>query len=77
MWEVKEMPICHSIAVGDKVLLAGVDGSLRVIAATSQAYQEQWKGALPSGTYRAMPAYDGSTLIMKSEKKWLAVRMGP
>ena len=75
-WEEKDYPISHSIVVGDKILVTGVDGSLKALRPDPKGYQELWKIELPQGVYRAIPAYEGSTLIMKSESKWLAVDLG-
>jgi hypothetical protein len=62
--------------VGDKILVTGVDGTLKAFRPDPKGYQELWKIELPQGVYRAIPAYEGSTLIMKSESKWLAVDLG-
>jgi outer membrane protein assembly factor BamB len=76
-WEKESMPICHSVAVGDKLLLSGVDGSLRAIRADPASYVELWKTQLAAGLYRALPAIEGNTLIVRSESKWLALSLSP
>jgi outer membrane protein assembly factor BamB len=75
-WEEKDTSISHSIVIGDKILVTGVDGTLKAFRPDPKGYQELWKIDLPKGVYRAIPTYEGRTLIMKSESAWLAIDLG-
>jgi outer membrane protein assembly factor BamB len=75
-WEEKDTSISHSIVIGDKILVTGVDGTLKAFRPDPKGYQELWKIDLPKGVYRAIPAYEGRTLIMKSESAWFAIDLG-
>ena len=75
-WEEKDTPISHSIVIGDKILVTGVDGTLKALRPDPKGYQELWKLDLPKGVYRAIPAYEGRTLIMKTESAWFAIDLG-
>jgi len=75
-WEEKDISISHSIVIGDKILVTGVDGTLKAFRPNPKEYQELWKLDLPKGVYRAIPAYEGRTLIIKSESAWLAIDLG-
>lgn len=75
-WEQTDFTISHSLVIGDKILIAGVDGSLKAIMPDPLQYRVLWETTLPKGIYRAIPAYEGSTLIMKSESAWLALDLG-
>jgi outer membrane protein assembly factor BamB len=75
-WEEKDTSISHSIVIGDKILVTGVDGTLKAFRPDPKGYQELWKLDLPKGVYRAIPAYEGRTLILKSESAWFAIDLG-
>lgn len=66
-WHQPGLPICHTIAVNKtQLLLLGIDGSLRLIAADSQAYKPYWTTRLGSGTYRALPALCADKLFVRT-----------
>jgi outer membrane protein assembly factor BamB len=68
LWAKAGMPICHSIAVGNQILLCGIDGRLWCIDATADSFTQQWAAQLPGGKYRALPALDGKRLLTRSSE---------
>jgi len=75
-WEQRDMPICHSIGISDKLLLVGIDGRLWSLDTSANKFAPFWMSSLPAGNYRSMPAYEGALLITRSSQTWLAVRLG-
>jgi outer membrane protein assembly factor BamB len=75
-WEQSDMPICHSIVVGNKLLVIGVDGKVWCVKPNRERFEALWMTQLPSGTYRALPAMDIGTLVVRSSDRWLALKVG-
>lgn len=66
LWSKTGQPICHMILVNDKILVLGIDGSLRVIEANSQKYVEIAKGEVSGDLTRALPALSNGVLYLRT-----------
>jgi outer membrane protein assembly factor BamB len=78
VWSQPNMPICHSIVVGNKVLVVGIDGRIWAIRENTKTWQPIWSLTLPAGKYRAMPALADGVLVTRtvdSGAKWRAIRL--
>lgn len=73
LWEQEGVPICHTLGVDKKLLLCGIDGRIWCLAPSTRQFSPKWTGRLPEGVYRAIPAFSGGRLIVKSDQSWLAV----
>jgi len=80
LWEQPDMPICHSIGVGSIVLLVGIDGQIWAVDSTANRFAPQWRAELPSGKYRALPAFSGNRLYTRSSNgagdAWVCFQFG-
>lgn len=65
-WEQSGMPICHTIGVGDRVLVCGIEGTLWCLDANRNSFMPLWTSALPVGVYRAVPALSDNRLFLRS-----------
>ncbi len=68
IWRKENLGTAHLIAVGQKVLVLGLDGSVRLIDGTANEYRELAVGSLPQGTYRAIPALAGKQLVVRDSR---------
>ncbi|MEQ1827770.1 MAG: PQQ-binding-like beta-propeller repeat protein [Pirellula sp.] len=68
LWEKQNMPICHTIGIGNQVLICGIDGHLWNIDAGASAFQPLWESNLPEGIYRAVPAFSDNRLFTRSSE---------
>ena len=66
LWEHPDMPICHSIGVDGTVLVVGIDGQIWAIDSSASTFQAFWKTELPPGKYRALPAFSGNRLYLRT-----------
>jgi len=80
LWEQPDMPICHSIGLGSIVLLVGIDGQIWAVDSTANRFAPQWRAELPSGKYRALPAFSGNRLYTRSSNgagdAWVCFQFG-
>lgn len=78
-WRQSEFGTAHLIAAGDRVLAQKISGELKLFAADESSYQELASATLPSGTYRALPAFSGGVLycrriISPSQNELIAIQ---
>ena len=80
LWEQSKMPICHTIGVGDKLLILGIGGEIWTIASSATKFESIWKSNIPKGKYRALPAYSGNRLYTRSSNgsgdSWYCFQIG-
>ncbi|MCY2986237.1 MAG: PQQ-like beta-propeller repeat protein [Planctomycetota bacterium] len=80
LWEQPNMPICHSIGIGGTVLIAGIDGQIWAIDSSADTFRTLWKTELPRGMYRALPAFSGNRLYVRTSNgtgdKWYCFQIG-
>lgn len=61
-------------AAATDLLLVGLDGRLWYCPASPEGFRPHWKTALPTGTYRALPALSNNLLVVRtsvgSNSKW-------
>lgn len=80
LWEQLEMPICHTIGVGRKLLLFGIDGEIWALDSGSTKFDPLWKSKIPKGKYRALPAFSGNRLYTRSSNgsndAWFCFEIG-
>ncbi len=65
IWEQTGFSTSHLIAISSQTLVISVDGSIKLIDATSTTYKPLAESQLPSGTYRALPAFSKNLLILR------------
>lgn len=65
-WSFKRAGVAHTILVGDRLLVVGIEGTLRLAQADPQAYKELAKAELASVTMRALPAYSNGRLYIRT-----------
>lgn len=65
IWEQPGFSTSHLIAIGNQVLVISVDGTIKVIDATSATYKPIAESHLPAGTYRALPALSSGVLVLR------------
>ncbi|WP_231603509.1 outer membrane protein assembly factor BamB family protein [Neorhodopirellula pilleata] len=78
-WRQPEFGTAHLIAVGDRVLAQKISGELKLFAADGSSYQELASATLPTGKYRALPAFSEGVLycrriITPSQNELIAIR---
>ena len=66
LWEQSEMPICHTIGVGNTLLLLGIGGEIWTVDSSATSFQPLWNSSLPKGKYRALPAFSGNRLYTRT-----------
>ena len=66
LWAQSQMPICHSIGVGNAVLLVGIGGEIWALDSVAKRFEPLWKTELPAGKYRALPAFSGNRLYTRT-----------
>ena len=66
VWKQADMPICHTIGVGRKLLLVGIDGRLWCLDSGSTKFAPLWKTNLPKGLYRPIPSFSDDRLIVRT-----------
>ena len=66
LWEQSEMPICHTIGIGNNLLILGIGGQIWIVDSAATKFQPLWKSSLPQGKYRALPAFSGNRLYTRS-----------
>jgi outer membrane protein assembly factor BamB len=80
LWEQRDMPICHSVGVGESVLIVGIDGQIWAIDSSSDSFRTLWKNELPRGKYRALPAFSRNRLYTRTSNgtgdKWFCFQFG-
>lgn len=65
-WAKSGFGVAHLILAGDRILLVGVSGNLTLIAANPREYEELGRHALGVGTTRALPAFSGGKLYLRT-----------
>lgn len=80
LWTQPNMPICHTIAVGNRLLLLGIGGEIWAVDSSVAKFQPFWKSSLPDGKYRALPALSGNRLYMRTSNgtgdAWYCFQIG-
>jgi outer membrane protein assembly factor BamB len=66
LWAQPQMPICHTIGVGSTVLVVGIGGEVWALDSEAKRFEPLWKTELPSGKYRALPAFSGNRLFTRT-----------
>jgi len=66
LWEKTEMPICHTLGVGGKLLIVGIGGEIWALDGAATNFQPLWNTRLPEGTYRALPAFSKDRLYTRT-----------
>ena len=65
IWEKPGFSTSHLIAIGQQVLVISVDGTIKLIDATSTTYKPIAESQLPAGKYRALPAMSDGVLVLR------------
>ncbi|MBP89037.1 MAG: Pyrrolo-quinoline quinone [Planctomycetaceae bacterium] len=65
-WSFDRSGVAHVILVGDRLLIVGIDGTLRLAQADPGAFKELAKAELTSTTMRALPAYSNGRLYIRT-----------
>jgi outer membrane protein assembly factor BamB len=77
-WEVPQMPICHTIAIGtSQLLLVGIDGQVWLLHTSPEKFSVIWKSKLEEGVYRALPAFANNYLFVRTNgrnNQWQAFK---
>ena len=68
IWEQPGIGVAHSLSDSAHVLLVGIDGRLHLLDPTSDSWQPISESRLPSGTYRALPAWAEGMLIVRDSQ---------
>lgn len=80
LWEQSEMPICHTIGVGNTLLILGIGGEIWTVDSAATHFQPLWKSSLPKGKYRALPAFSGNRLYTRTSNgtgdAWYCFQLG-
>jgi len=80
LWEQPDMPICHTIGVGSTVMIVGIDGRIWAVDSTANRFTPLWQAELPSGKYRALPAFSGNRLYTRTSNgagdAWVCFQFG-
>ena len=81
LWSQPNMPICHTIGVGDMLLILGIGGEIWAIDSAEAKFQPLWKSSLPAGKYRALPALSGNRLYTRTsngfgDDAWYCFQIG-
>ena len=66
LWEQLEMPICHTIGIGNTLLILGIGGEIWTVDSAATKFQPLWNSSLPKGKYRALPAFSGNRLYTRT-----------
>lgn len=66
VWMQPDMPISHTIGVGRKVLVCGIDGQLWCLSSSATKFAPLWKTNLPKGVFRAIPALSENRFIART-----------
>ncbi len=66
VWKQPDMPISHTIGVGQKLLICGVDGRLWCLRSSATKFEPLWKTSLPKGLFRAIPALSENRFIART-----------
>lgn len=69
LWSKTSQPICHVILVQDKLLVLGIDGTLRVIEASKTKYIEVADAELTTDLTRALPALSNGVLYLRTNTR--------
>ncbi len=64
-WSRPDYGTAHPIAIGNQVLLQGLNGRVELIQADATAYKLLAATQLPAGTYRSLPAYSQGLLLSR------------
>ncbi len=78
IWSQPNMPIAHSILVGSKVLVVGIDGRIWALPTDAKEWAPLLSLQLPAGNYRALPALADGVLVTRTidaGAKWRAIRL--
>ncbi|MEE2825321.1 MAG: PQQ-binding-like beta-propeller repeat protein [Planctomycetota bacterium] len=65
-WVEDDVPVGHSILVGDKIVLIDHSGKLHILQATPQAFSRLYQAQLFENPSRAIPALARGKLLMRS-----------
>jgi len=80
LWEQPDMPICHTIGVGSTVFIMGIDGRIWAVDSSANRFTPLWQAELPSGKYRALPAFSGNRLYARTSNgagdAWVCFQFG-
>lgn len=66
VWKQPDMPISHTIGVGQKLLVCGIDGQLWCLPSSATKFEPLWKTSLPKGVFRAIPALSDNHLFVRT-----------
>jgi outer membrane protein assembly factor BamB len=66
VWKQPDMPISHTIGVGQKLLICGIDGQLWCLRSSATKFEPIWKTNLPKGVFRAIPALSDNHLFVRT-----------
>lgn len=64
-WEQPGYGTAHLIAAGDRIIAQKTDGKIELFAAEPKAFRSLAVGALPEGTYKALPALSNRVLFCR------------
>ena len=80
LWQQSEMPICHTIGIGSSLLIIGIGGEIWALDSSADKFAPLWKTELPSGKYRALPAFSGNRLFTRTSNEardaWFCFQFG-
>ncbi len=80
LWEKPNMPICHTIGVGTKLLILGIGGEIWSLDSAATQFNPIWESSLPKGKYRALPAFSGNRLFTRTSNgagdAWYCYQIG-
>jgi hypothetical protein len=66
LWTADDFGVAHLIGVGSKILAVGVRGEVSILKANPAKLEKLATFSLPTTTYRALPAYAGGALWLRS-----------
>ena len=80
LWSQPNMPICHTIEVGNMVLILGIGGEIWAIDSAEAKFRPLWTSSIPVGKYRALPAFSGNRLYTRTSNgagdAWYCFQIG-
>lgn len=80
LWEKPNMPICHTIGVGTKLLILGIGGEIWSLDSAATQFNPVWESSIPKGKYRALPAFSGNRLYTRTSNgagdAWYCYQIG-
>lgn len=77
-WEKAGMPMCHTVAMENLLLVCGIDGQFWSVNANTKAWDPIWESSpLPPGNYRPLPAVVDDSIVVRStgsNAQWYCLR---